>query len=52
MQHDESARVPLGLGLGRGGGRGPSRHRETKDCRKAFETLKARGVKFDTEVLE
>ncbi len=25
---------------------------ETRDCRKAFETLKARGVKFDTEVLE
>jgi len=25
---------------------------ETKDCRKAFETLKSRGVKFDTEVLE
>jgi catechol 2,3-dioxygenase-like lactoylglutathione lyase family enzyme len=25
---------------------------ETKDCRKAFEVLKARGVKFDTEVLE
>ena len=24
----------------------------TKDCRKAYETLKARGVKFDTEVLE
>jgi len=24
---------------------------ETPDCRKAFETLKARGVKFDTEVL-
>ena len=25
---------------------------ETKDCRKAFELLKARGVKFDTDVLE
>jgi predicted enzyme related to lactoylglutathione lyase len=25
---------------------------ETKDCRKAFEVLKSRGVKFDTEVLE
>lgn len=25
---------------------------ETKDCRKAFESLKSRGVKFDTEVLE
>jgi predicted enzyme related to lactoylglutathione lyase len=25
---------------------------ETGDCRKAFETLKSRGVKFDTEVLE
>lgn len=25
---------------------------ETKDCRKAFEELKSRGVKFDTEVLE
>jgi predicted enzyme related to lactoylglutathione lyase len=25
---------------------------ETKDCRKAFEILKARGVKFDTDVLE
>jgi predicted enzyme related to lactoylglutathione lyase len=25
---------------------------DTKDCRKAFEELKARGVKFDTEVLE
>jgi predicted enzyme related to lactoylglutathione lyase len=25
---------------------------ETKDCRKAFEVLKARGVKFDTDVLE
>ena len=25
---------------------------ETKDCRKAFEALKARGVKFDTDVLE
>jgi predicted enzyme related to lactoylglutathione lyase len=25
---------------------------ETKDCRKAFEVLKARGVKFDTNVLE
>lgn len=25
---------------------------ETKDCRKAFETLKSRGVKFDTDVLE
>jgi predicted enzyme related to lactoylglutathione lyase len=25
---------------------------ETRDCRKAFETLKARGVKFDTDVLE
>ncbi len=25
---------------------------ETEDCRKAFETLKARGVKFDTEVLD
>ena len=25
---------------------------ETKDCRKAFEALKSRGVKFDTEVLE
>ena len=25
---------------------------ETKDCRKAFELFKARGVKFDTEVLE
>ncbi len=25
---------------------------DTKDCRKAFETLKSRGVKFDTEVLE
>jgi predicted enzyme related to lactoylglutathione lyase len=25
---------------------------ETADCRKAFEALKARGVKFDTDVLE
>jgi predicted enzyme related to lactoylglutathione lyase len=25
---------------------------ETKDCRKAFELLKSRGVKFDTDVLE
>jgi predicted enzyme related to lactoylglutathione lyase len=25
---------------------------ETKDCRKAFEVSKARGVKFDTDVLE
>jgi predicted enzyme related to lactoylglutathione lyase len=25
---------------------------ETKDCRKAFEVLKSRGVKFDTDVLE
>jgi predicted enzyme related to lactoylglutathione lyase len=25
---------------------------ETADCRKAYETLKSRGVKFDTEVLE
>jgi predicted enzyme related to lactoylglutathione lyase len=25
---------------------------ETGDCRKAFEELKARGVKFETEVLE
>ena len=25
---------------------------EVNDCRKMFETLKARGVKFDTEVLE
>jgi predicted enzyme related to lactoylglutathione lyase len=25
---------------------------ETKDCRKAYEVLKARGVKFETEVLE
>ena len=25
---------------------------ETDDCRSAFETLKSRGVKFDTEVLE
>jgi catechol 2,3-dioxygenase-like lactoylglutathione lyase family enzyme len=25
---------------------------ETTDCRKAFEALKARGVKFDTDVLE
>jgi predicted enzyme related to lactoylglutathione lyase len=25
---------------------------ETKDCRKAFEALKSRGVKFDTGVLE
>jgi catechol 2,3-dioxygenase-like lactoylglutathione lyase family enzyme len=25
---------------------------ETADCRKAFEALKSRGVKFDTEVLE
>jgi predicted enzyme related to lactoylglutathione lyase len=25
---------------------------ETPDCRKAFETMKARGVKFDTGVLE
>jgi catechol 2,3-dioxygenase-like lactoylglutathione lyase family enzyme len=25
---------------------------ETKDCRKAFEALKSRGVKFDTDVLE
>jgi predicted enzyme related to lactoylglutathione lyase len=25
---------------------------ETRDCRKAFETLKSRGVKFDTQVLE
>jgi predicted enzyme related to lactoylglutathione lyase len=25
---------------------------ETADCRKAFETLKSRGVKFDTDVLE
>ena len=24
----------------------------TKDCREAFEALKARGVQFDTEVLE
>ena len=25
---------------------------ETKDCRKAFEVLKSRGVKFETDVLE
>ncbi len=25
---------------------------ETKDCRKAYETLKARGVNFETDVLE
>jgi predicted enzyme related to lactoylglutathione lyase len=25
---------------------------ETKDCRSAYETLKSRGVKFDTDVLE
>lgn len=25
---------------------------ETKDCRTAFEVLKARGVKFETDVLE
>src|SRR4051794_12344382 len=25
---------------------------ETKDCRKTFETLKSRGVKFDTDVIE
>lgn len=25
---------------------------ETPDCRRTFETLKARGVKFDTDVLE
>jgi len=25
---------------------------ETKDCRKAFDVLKSRGVKFDTDVLE
>jgi predicted enzyme related to lactoylglutathione lyase len=25
---------------------------ETADCRKTFETLKARGVRFETEVLE
>jgi catechol 2,3-dioxygenase-like lactoylglutathione lyase family enzyme len=25
---------------------------DTEDCRKAYETLKSRGVKFDTEVLE
>jgi predicted enzyme related to lactoylglutathione lyase len=25
---------------------------ETEDCRKAYEALKSRGVKFDTEVLE
>ena len=25
---------------------------ETKDCRKAYETLKSRGVRFETEVLE
>jgi predicted enzyme related to lactoylglutathione lyase len=25
---------------------------ETRDCREAFETLKSRGVKFETEVLE
>jgi len=25
---------------------------ETKDCRRAYETLKSRGVKFETEVLE
>jgi catechol 2,3-dioxygenase-like lactoylglutathione lyase family enzyme len=25
---------------------------DTKDCRKAFETLKSRGVTFDTDVLE
>lgn len=25
---------------------------ETKDCRKAFEALKERGVKFETDVLE
>jgi uncharacterized glyoxalase superfamily protein PhnB len=25
---------------------------ETKDCRRTFETLKSRGVKFDTDVLE
>jgi predicted enzyme related to lactoylglutathione lyase len=25
---------------------------ETPDCRKTFETLKSRGVKFDTQVLE
>jgi len=25
---------------------------DTKDCRKSFETLKSRGVKFDTGVLE
>jgi predicted enzyme related to lactoylglutathione lyase len=25
---------------------------ETRDCRKAFEALKSRGVKFETDVLE
>ena len=25
---------------------------ETRDCRRAFEALKSRGVKFETEVLE
>ena len=25
---------------------------DTKDCRKAYEALKSRGVKFDTDVLE
>jgi predicted enzyme related to lactoylglutathione lyase len=25
---------------------------ETRDCRKTFETLKSRGVRFDTDVLE
>jgi len=25
---------------------------DTKDCRKTYETLKSRGVKFDTDVLE
>ncbi|HEU5158976.1 MAG TPA: VOC family protein [Streptosporangiaceae bacterium] len=25
---------------------------DTEDCRKAYETLKARGVRFDTDVLE
>jgi predicted enzyme related to lactoylglutathione lyase len=34
-------------------GRVPAQYTiETKDCRKAFETLKSRGVKFDTDVLE
>ena len=55
----KSQDVQLVLGPGTPGqgqpfqGRGTAAYTiETKECRKAFEVLKSRGVRFDTEVLE